>query len=871
MKKVSVSIDGKQVQVEEGTSVLTCAWQANIYIPQLCAHPVFFAPRGDAGPGLFSGGSKAPSTNNGYPAPKDYIFIGGQRYTNDHSTEYDGCGLCLVSIEGRDGWLPACTTPVAEGMKIRTDTPALRVARQKRLSSLLLHHPHACLMCAQNRGCSLTQCSSNVPPAERCCPVFQQCELRKVAEYIGIPPETPRYQPRGLPTAKDTPLIQMDFNLCISCLRCVKICQDIRGVGALGYISYRGEILVGTVAPTLQESACRFCRACVEVCPTGALRDTKPRGREVPCQSACPVEMDIPNYIRAIAQGDYEKSAEIISSHIPLTPCLSRVCHHPCESACLWNELGQPIAICGLKRFALDYAKFTPPFSISRGDSGAEDDFVSSHKLQREAISSPAPNPVKVAIIGSGPAGLSAGYYLRKKGYSVTIFEKEPQAGGMLRWGIPRFRLPEKILHHDLSALQNMGIELRTGAAIDNPASLMNLKEQGYRAIFIATGAGLSKKIPLPGTDLEGVFWGLDFLKSVNSGLSFDFHGKKVVVIGGGNVAMDVALTARRFDASSVDIVCLEKRDEMPAFKKEIENAVEEGIILHPGWGPRQILGASGKVSGVEFILCTRVFDEEGRFNPALDESTSMTLPADVVILAIGQVPDFSHFPPEALNTMGRVAIDPATLQTSIPGIFAGGEAVKSPSSVVEAISTGKRAAEAIHRYLAGDGMAVAEDVPSRKEWKGWLGRVEGFAYSRRENMPSLPLNQRQGFDEVALGFSEEMAVNEAKRCLQCDLRLAIPPVPLPPPKYHPLNLESILKIEEAEGVIQLLNENLQVVLIKGTPNIRNTLKEQLNHKTARYFLYELDPMFTKRESELLQEHLRKYGTLPQEELEDLF
>lgn len=680
--------------------------------------------------------------------------------------------------------------------------------------------------------------------------------MRKVAEYVGIPPDTPRYIPKGLPAADEDPLILMDFNLCISCLRCVRICADVRGVGALGYIFQDGKVLVGSRAPTLRESACRFCLSCVEVCPTGALRDKKSYTREVPCQSACPVGMDVPSYIRAIALQDYPTSVRYISGNIPLTSCLSRVCHHPCESVCLRNELDEAVAICGLKRFALE-------------QSGRLSDFPP-----------PSENGKKIAIIGSGPAGLSAGYYLRKKGYDVTVFEKEPSAGGMLRMGIPRFRLPEEILQKDLTGLQNMGIKIHAGVAIDNPASLLGLKEQGYHAIFIGTGAGLAKKISLPGVENEEVFWGLDFLKNVAAGFSPDFRGKKVVVIGGGNVAMDVALTARRFGASSVSIVCLERRDEMPAFEKEIANAIEEGIVLHPNWGPRQILCASGKVTGVEFILCTRVFDEEKRFNPSLDESTTMTLPADVVILAIGQAQDLSHFPKPVLNTMGRVSIDPASMQTSIPGIFAGGEAVKSPSSVVEAIADGRKAAEAIDLFLGGDGILKDGIIGAgesrfnrdlRKAFKGWLGKQEGFAQRQRENMPVLPLNQRQGFDEIALGFTEEMALREATRCLQCDLRVSIPPVPLPPPKFYPFNDESIRLAPEMEGVIQLLNEKMEVVLIKGTPNINTALREHSGHKGAKFFLFELHPMFTQRESELLQEHLKKFGTLPQEDLEDLF
>lgn len=850
-----MAIDGTKVQAQEGMSLLQAADAAGFYIPRLCSHP-------DLPP--FEG-----------LEPRSSVYRGEEHIEGNGTASSEGCQLCLVEIESEGDLRRACATPAAEGMSVYTNSSAVQEARRDHLVSILAKHPHACLTCAQREGCSREPCSTNVPVEERCCPKFGNCELQRVAEYIGIREETPRYIPQGIPLLRDDPLFLRDYNLCIGCTRCVRACGDLRGVEALGFVCRDGEVVVGTVGPSLRESACKFCTACVEVCPTGALMDKRDdtaviyktgedfgelsRAGEaalVPCRATCPAGVDVPRYLRLVAEGKPAEAAAVVREQAPFPAVLGHVCFHPCEDACRRGQVNEPVAICALKRFAAE----------------RERELKEPGKL-RETTS--VPSGKSVAIVGSGPAGLTAAYYLAGKGHTVTLFEAAPEPGGMMRYGIPQYRLPRQVLQQEIDDILEQGVELRTNTRLGEDISLDQLKA-GYDAVFLAVGAQQSRRLKIEGVELDDVLWGVDFLRAVNSGQDVPVR-ERVVVIGGGGVAVDVALTALRLGAREVQLACLESREEMPAHEWEIEEAVEEGVTLHPSWGPRRILG-KGRVSGIELVRCISVFDEKGRFNPSYDEAVTTALETDMVILAIGQSSDLSFLGEDSgvkCTEGGTIEIDPDTLETSVAGLFAAGEVVSGPTSVVEAIAAGRKAAAAIDSCLGGDGEVIYPLIES-EEPNPWLGREEGFADRPRAAMPCLPVVERLGgFAQIELGFDGEMAVAEGSRCLQCDLRLKISAVAPPPEKWLEFSAENVNAVPEVEGVYQLRDEDQMVMAIVGTMNLRQALQEQLSAGVeARYFEYEEDPMYTKRESELIQQFLQQYGRLPEgagEDLDDLF
>jgi NADPH-dependent glutamate synthase beta subunit-like oxidoreductase len=451
----------------------------------------------------------------------------------------------------------------------------------------------------------------------------------------------------------------------------------------------------------------------------------------------------------------------------------------------------------------------------------------------------------------------------------VTVFEAQEKLGGMLRYAIPDYRLPPQVLEEEFRVLDEMGVVFKTNTAIGKDMTLSNLHND-FDAVFIGVGASLSKKIPVEGSDLEGVIWGLEFLKDVKE-KNVTSMSKRVVVIGGGNVAMDVARSAIRLGASEVQLACLESAQEMPAHDWEIEEAKDEGVVMNPSWGPNRILGEN-KVTGIELVRCTSVFNKEGNFAPEFDDSTTITMDTDSVILAIGQTSDTSFM--EGIDLQrGTISLD-EEMQTSTPGIFAGGEVARGPASVVEVLADGAKAASAIDRYLGGDGEiyeAVEPEAPNPR-----IGQSEGFAGMVRVESPKRPVNERKGtFDTVELGYDENQAKGEAARCLRCDLRLLISPVVLPPEKWLELNKDNLEDVPDKEGVYQLLDEEKMVISIKGTMNLRKDLDAvQGAPGKARYFSYEEDPMFTKRESELIQQFLSQHGRMPEggeDDLDDLF
>lgn len=842
IEMAAITVNGDKVNAERGENLLKAILDTGVYVPHLCYHPDLPPWKGQRSSESVYWGKEVRKSSSSTSVPE----------------EQEGCRLCLVEIEGASQPQRACVLEVEEGMVIETDTPELRELRQKNLSKILSKHPHTCLVCAQREGCSREPCPPNVPWEERCCPEFGHCELQMVAEYIGVKEDTPRWIPTKYPVIEHDPLFKRDYNLCIGCTRCVRACTELRGVEALGFVYSEQGIIVGTLKPTLNESECRYCTACVEVCPTGALTDKDLKGEKedalVPCRSSCPAGIDVPRYLRLISQGEFAEATAAIRERVPFPGVLGYVCFHPCEEVCRRGEVNEPISICALKRSAFER------------DDGS---WRGSSRIA-------PPTGKKVAIIGGGPTGLTAAYCLARKGHSVTIFEAEAEAGGMMRYGIPEYRLPREVLKKEIDEIKALGVEIINNSPVNSDSSFSNLQSQGYSALFLSTGTPLSKKIELEGVELEGVLWGLDFLKELNSGRRPEVK-RRVLVIGGGNVALDVALSAIRLGAEQVKLACLESKDEMPAYNWEIERALEEEVQINTSWGPKRILGEGRSVSGVELVRCTRVFDEEGRFNPLLDESESIKIETDMVILAIGQAPDLSFLGGDVeikANPDGSIWVNEESLETSLSGVFAGGDVVTGPKSVVEAIASGRKAAESIDRFFGGDG-DLAESLIEETKAPVWIGREEGFASKARVEIQTLPVSERtKDFSVIELGLGEESATVEAKRCLQCDLRLHLQPVILPPEKWIAFDTEAIKDVPEKEGAFQLSNKEKKVILICGSANLRQALEEQLStNDSASFFFYELDPMFTKRETELIQQYVQLHGEMPEGnlDLEDLF
>jgi NADPH-dependent glutamate synthase beta subunit-like oxidoreductase len=594
--------------------------------------------------------------------------------------------------------------------------------------------------------------------------------------------------------------VYVDQTRCTGCFTCIVACKDWNDVPA-GPASWmrvstleRGKFPNTFVA--FLPNLCYHCDQplCVWVCPAKAITKNEQNGLvtidrekcreasrcgiinekamglswrygegESPCQIACPAHLRVPGYVALIREGKFSEALHLIRQDMPLPSVCGRVCLAPCEKECRRQEVDQAIAIAALKRFVSDYVE--------------------------ENLPSPLPQTKgeNVAIIGSGPAGLAAAYDLIRKGYGVTIYEASSVAGGMLVTGIPPYRLPKEILKRDIDYIEALGVQIKTNTSLGSSFALEDLGNQGYRAILLATGTQEGTKLRVPGADLKGTVVATSFLRDFSSGKKVEV-GRRVAVIGGGNVAIDCARAALRLGASEVDLVCLESRPQMPAVVSEIEEAEAEGVRVHPSVTVTRVLGSKSKVRGIKCLNVRNVkFDENGEPHMEVLKGTEHVLTADMIIFAIGQKPNLSWLNGSKgvkISKRGTIVVDPETLATGDQGLFACGDVVKGPTSVIEAIASGQKAAFYIDRYLEG----YMKKFPPVKTVEASDVKVEipkDVEKQERQKMPCLPISERHlNFEEVALGYNSEAAMNEAKRCLNCAGHLCKDVCPYQAPQF---------------------------------------------------------------------------------------
>lgn len=474
---------------------------------------------------------------------------------------------------------------------------------------------------------------------------------------------------------------------------------------------------------------------------------------DAPCQNACPTDQNAWGYITLISEGRFREAIALIKEDNPFPAVCGRVCIHPCESKCRRSQIDEPLAICSLKRFAADYDMNSfEPYRPEKADQKQE----------------------KIAIIGAGPAGLTAAYYLACKGYRVTVFEALPVAGGMLAVGIPDYRLPRNVLNNEIKTITDLGVEIKYNNVFGVDITFKDLEKEGFSAVLLATGAHKGQKLGIVGEDAEGVLDGVTFLRNLNLGKSVKVDGN-VAVIGGGNVAIDAARSALRIGAKDVFILYRREKDDMPAYKEEIVDAEHEGIKIFTLVAPKKINIEDGKVKSIECVrMALNEFDNGGRRKPSPIEGSEFVLEVNTVIASIGQIPDTSYINGDGININknGTIEADFFSLSTNRIGVFAAGDNVRGPASVVQAIADGKASAKSIDKFLGGDG--IFSKTP-REELLALRVSYNEEAYQKemgREKMPELPLSERyKNFKEVMLGYSVKEAVEEAKRCLHCYVR----------------------------------------------------------------------------------------------------
>lgn len=506
------------------------------------------------------------------------------------------------------------------------------------------------------------------------------------------------------------------------------------------------------VISRIDPSLCIGCGQCFKTCSLDVFRlDTRQPTRS-PCAKACPAGTDMRAYNHLVQQGRLTEALDTLKQAMPFPAITGRVCFHPCENECTRAHVDAAVNINALEQFLgdLDLTRLPEPASVRRSAS--------------------------VAVVGSGPAGLSAAWFLARAGYPVTVFEALPEPGGMLRYGIPAYRLPDAVVAGQIRILEHVGVRFRCGIRIGDGGDLglEDLERSGFRAVVLAPGLSVGKRLPLEGADLPGVWTGVEFLRALRCG-ERPALGRRTVVVGGGNVAIDAAISARRLGVPQVDLYCLEDAEHMPAFAHNVEDARAEGVRLHPAFGPQRLAAlsrpdGSRAVAGVEFAPCLRLFDEQGAWSPRFDTERPVTADADAVVLAIGQSGDLEPFRRHAALDRGRIVADPLSLAVSHPGVFAAGDAVSGPASVIEAVAGGRRAARGVMRLLQG---RVQPSAPSEES------PVADMPQDALDRLPRIPRRERAvadapGFAESRVGFDAVRAQAESMRCLTCGSRALI-------------------------------------------------------------------------------------------------
>lgn len=689
-----LTIDGRQIEAKEGQSVLAAALAAGIYIPHLCHHPAL-QPQG-------------------------------------------GCKLCSVEIEGMAGTVTSCNTPAAEGMVVKTKTKATEHVRQVAMELLMASHPADCTSCA----------------------AYLNCELLALLQYLGVAHSRLRRvdkQNINVATGPANSLIKREMERCIQCGRCVRACEEMRGVGALAFLNRNGESYVGIKDnAALTASDCRFCGACVEVCPTGAIQDMPgifktdiPRDQAlVPCKNGCPAHTDIPEYIRLTEEGKYGDAVSVIREKLTFPHVLGVVCTHKCEYDCKRGHLDDSVTIRSLKRYAVEQDK---------------------EMAWKEKVTRLPATGKKVAIIGGGPTGLTAAWHLARKGHSVTVFEKQPKLDGMMRYGIPEYRLDRQIVEREIQVILDMGVEVHCDADVANAVELLvsgkvspsNVgSAEKYDAVLVAVGAQRGGRTHLDVAGCGNVWTAVEFCRRAAKGDLSDNIGNCLTVIGGGNVAFDCAGIAKRAGVEKVQVACLESREGMLADKEEIQEALEEGIEIWNNITFTDVEKENNKVSGIRGLKVKHFSFGPNGLELETEADSEELFVTDSLVFATGQQIDLDDSFGLTLGRANSVVTD-GTMQASVPGVFAAGDAITGTRAIVDGIASGTRAAGFIDRFLGGDGN-VEETYFKKETPSAEIGVVKDFAQMKRCDQGCL---------------SADDAKEQAVRCLQCDLRLQIPKV----------------------------------------------------------------------------------------------
>ena len=553
----------------------------------------------------------------------------------------------------------------------------------------------------------------------------------------------------------------------------------------------------------VEKQNCVACGKCVEACPAGAVKlgqklcdkegceitypriplpGDQPWGEHMwshnyrdtnrincydtgtaPCKTACPAHIGIQGYLQLAKEGRYEDALALIKKDNPLPAVCGHVCNRRCEDACTRGTIDEAVAIDEVKRF------------IAERDLNAETRFIPKKTIP----SLKGGFKEKIAIIGAGPAGLSCAYFLALTGYKPTIFEKNAEPGGMLRYGIPSYKLEKDLLAAEIDVIRQLGVEIRCGVEVGKDVTIEDLREQGYKGFYAAIGCQRGRKPGISGENAEGAYTAVDFLRKAGGSESFPLEGD-VVVVGGGNVAIDAARVSSRCTDAKISMFCLETREKMPASNEEIEEALEEGIELNCGWGPKEVLEENGHVSGVVFKKCTRVFDAQGRFSPEYDENDTVTIPCRHVIFSVGQAIDWGHMLDNLhveLRPNGGALANKLTYQTSEPDIFVGGDVYTGPKFAIDAIAAGREGAVSLHRYVHENcTLTIGRNRRDFIELDKENIKVETYDSSSRQIPPKADVKeQAKTFRDLSQSLSEEQVKKETSRCLSCGASVVDP------------------------------------------------------------------------------------------------